>query len=276
MTILPYEQKINRVLLNLYHLHTTKTPHVDVYELEKLADVGGDYYDILRHLGTKGKGWLKKSNEVVRITSVGIDKAQELLKMQIAEKERIVLKKIYDVGGPTHMDLVLIETLRKVLNMEFRELNAILLDFEQKKGWVEGPDEAVQLTPAGVREVENPGGDRAASVKYETHFHAPFQGGYIQGPGGTQHVVIKNEFDDALYKLLQGVENSTQLTPVQKMILAGDVRTVQQLGQIEQTPEVIQAAKSKIDSVNSVLSSTADMVSLGTVVIPIIRAWFGG
>ena len=90
MTILPYEQKINRVLLNLYHLHTTKTPHVDVYELEKLADVGGDYYDILRHLGTKGKGWLKKSNEVVRITSVGIDKAQELLKMQIAEKERMV------------------------------------------------------------------------------------------------------------------------------------------------------------------------------------------
>jgi hypothetical protein len=57
------------------------------------------------------------------------------------------------------MDLVLIGTLQKELEMEFRELNAILLEFERKKGWVEGPDEAVQLTSAGVREVENPGGD---------------------------------------------------------------------------------------------------------------------
>ncbi len=173
------------------------------------------------------------------------------------------------------MDLILIDTLRKELGMEFRELNGILLDFERKKGWVEGPDEAVQLTPPGVREVENPGGDRAVGVKYETHFHASFQGGYIQGPGGTQHIVIKNEFDDAIYKLLQGVENSSELSPVWKMTLANDIKTVQQLGQMEKTPEVIDVASSKIDSINSVISSTADMVSLGLVAIPIIRAWFG-
>lgn len=34
------------------------------------------------------------------------------------------------------MDLVLIDTLRTELGMQFRELNAILLDFERKKGWV--------------------------------------------------------------------------------------------------------------------------------------------
>jgi hypothetical protein len=215
---------------------------------------------------------------IVRITAEGIDEAEELIKMQMVGKERLVLRKIYDLGGPTHMDRVPIETLRKELGMGFRELNAILLDFERKRGWVEGPDEAVQLTPAGVREVENPPGDRHIGVKYETHFHAPFQGGFNQGPGGTQHINIqntKNEFDDAIHKLLKAVEESARLSAVQKMTLAGDIRTVQQLGQMEQTPEVIETANSKIEFVNSVISSTADIVSLGVVVIPIIRAFFG-
>jgi hypothetical protein len=272
---LPFEEKRNRVLLSLYQL-TQISPHVDVYELEKLADVGGDYYTILRYIGGPGEGLLKKSNEVVRITAEGMKKSEELLKMQQIEKERLVLKKIYELGGPTHTDYVLIDILSKELGMQFRELNGILLDFERRKGWLgDSPDEAVKLSSAGIREVENPGGDRTVAVKYETHFHAPFQGGYIQGPGGTQHIVIKNEFDEAIYKLLQGVEHSTDLSPVQKMTVAGDIKTVQQLGQIERTPEVFEAANSKIETVNSVLSSTADMVSLGMVVIPIIRAWFG-
>jgi hypothetical protein len=276
MSTLPLEEKRNRVILALYELRSTKGEHVDTDELRQLADVGTDFYPILRELGLRGRGWLEHRNLVVRIKSSGTEKAEELIKMQMAEKERSVLQKIYDLGGPTHMDLVLIGTLQKELKMEFRELNAILLDFERKKGWVEGPDEAVQLTSAGVREVENPGGDRAVGIKYETHFHRDFQGGYIQGPGGTQHIVIKNEFDNAIYKLLQGVETSTELSSVQKMTLAGDIKTVQQLGQIEKSSEVIEAANSKIEAVNSVLSSTADMVSLGMGVIPIIRAWFGG
>ena len=59
------------------------------------------------------------------------------------------------------------------------------------------------------------------------------------------------------------------------MTLAGDIKTIQQLGQIEKTPEVLAAANSKIDTVSSVISSTADIVSLGMVIIPIIRTWFG-
>jgi hypothetical protein len=264
--------------LSLYYLHVTKGQHVHTDELEKPSDVGGDFYPILRQIGSNGKGWLKHSNMVVRITSVGIDEAEELIKMQMADKETVVLREIYDLGGPTHMDLVLIEKLRQGLGMTFRELNSILLNFERRRGWLEGPDEAVQLTPAGVREVENPGGDRAVGVKYETHFHAPFQGGFNQGPGGTQNISIqnvKNEFDDAIDRLLSGVKGSAHLSPVQKMTLAGDITTIQQLGQIDKTPEVVEAARSKIDAVTAVLSSTADMVSLGMVVIPIVRAGFG-
>jgi hypothetical protein len=278
MNQLPYEEKRQCVLLILYRLHVTKGQHVHTDELKKLADVGTDFYPILRQLGSNGKGWLKHSNMVVRITPAGIDKAEELIKMQFADKERAVLRKIYDVGGPTHMDLVPIETLQKELGMAFRELNGILLDFERKRGWLEGPDEAVQLTPAGVREVENPGADRAGGVKYETHFHAPFQGGFNQGPGGTQNITIQNvnnEFDDAINTLLNSVNHSVDLSPVQKMTLAADIRTIQQLGQAERTPEVVEVASSRIDTVNSVISSTADLVSIGMVVIPIIRLWFG-
>ena len=278
MEILPFEEKRNRVLLAAYKIHTTKTQHIHIDELGDAAGVGREVWNILRVLGANGKGWLKKSGNIVRFTAEGIEKAEELEKMRIADKERLILETIYELGGPTHMDLVPIETLERKLGINFRELNAILLDFERKRGWVEGPDEAVQLTPAGVREVENPGGDRHVGVKYETHFHAPFQGGFNQGPGGTQHINIqntKNEFDDAIYTLLKAVEQSSRLSAVQRMTVAGDIRTVQQLGQLEHTPEVIEAASSKIEGVNSVISSTADMVSIGMVVIPIIRAFFG-
>lgn len=278
MSALPLEEKRNRVLLSLYDLHTTKGAHVNVDELRKSSDVGKDFYPILRHIGAQGKGWLKHSNLVVRMTAEGIDRAEELSKVEIVEKGRLILQKLYDLGGPTHTDLVPIDRLIKELGMQFREMNGILLNFERKRGWVEGPDQAVQLTPAGVREAENPGGSDTGTVKYEAHFHAPFQGGFQQGPGGTQHIKIenvKNEFDGAIYQLLKGLEDSSGLSAAQKMTLAGDIKTVQQLGQIEKTPEVVEAAKSKIDGVNSVISSTADMVSLGMVIIPIMRAWFG-
>jgi hypothetical protein len=50
---------------------------------------------------------------------------------------------------------------------------------------------------------------------------------------------------------------------------------VHQLAHMEKTQEVIDTASTKIDSINSVVSSTADIVSLGVVVIPIVRAFFG-
>jgi Mn-dependent DtxR family transcriptional regulator len=172
MSTLPLEEKRNKLILALYELHTTKGPRVDIYELEKHSGLERqEFYDMIRQLGRTQKGWLIKSNERVSITSEGTEKAEELLKMQMVEKERLVLKKIYDLGGPTHMDWVPIDKLRKELGMPSRELNAILLDFERRKGWVEGPDEAVGLTPAGVREVENPGGDtRGVGLQFKIFF----------------------------------------------------------------------------------------------------------
>lgn len=62
-------------------------------ELEQLSDVGTDFYPIVRELGMKGRGWLEYRNLIVRITAQGIIAAEELLKMQMAEKDRLVFTK---------------------------------------------------------------------------------------------------------------------------------------------------------------------------------------
>jgi hypothetical protein len=264
MSTLPFEEKRNRVLLALYELHTTTGPHVKIEELQKLANVERrDFYDILRHIGAPSKGWLKKSNMIVRITAEGIDEAEDLLKMQLVEKERLVLRKIYDLGGPTYMDLVLIETLRKELGMGFRELNGILLDFERKKGWVEGPDEAGQLTPAGVREVENPGGEsRGGGTTIHNIFHAPVQGGFIQGGSGhVQYNTFTNnpKLDETITALTRLIQESG-IHDSDKEDILKDIERVKELAAKEKTPDSLQRINRRIDMIKTgiVAADTAE------------------
>src|SRR5260370_4483112 len=189
MSTLPLEDKRNRLILALYEIRAEKGEHVKTEELRARVDIGTDFYPLLRELGVHGRGWLEHRNLVVRNRSTGIEKAEELQKMQMAEKERRIIQKIYDLGGPTHTDMVPFDTLERELGMEFDELNKILLDFERRRGWVEGPDEAVELTPAGVREVENPSSDsRGGGTTIKKVFQAPRQGGFTQsGSGHTPH-----------------------------------------------------------------------------------------
>lgn len=276
MSTLASQEKRNVVLLALFELHSTKGPRVNIYELEKRCGLERiEFYNIIRELGRTRRGWLTKSNEIVFITPEGIDKAEELRRMEIAKLERIILQKFYDLGGANHMEWVLLDTLTKELNMKFSDIQPILNDLEDR-GLLTGNGEAMWLTPAGVGEVQNPSSNRTGGFNYfETHINN-VQGGVAVGDGITQYISVNNnQFNDAINKLLLGVEDSTELSQVKKMTLAADIRTIQQLGEMEKTPDVMEAANSKIESVNSILSSTADMVSLGMVVIPIIRACFG-
>jgi hypothetical protein len=253
MSTLPLEEKRNKLILALYELHTTKGPRVNIYELERLSGLERqEFYDMVRQLGRTQKGWLIKSNERVSITSEGIEKAEELLKMQMVEKERLVLQKIYDLGGPTHTDWVPIDRLSKELGMPFRELNSILLDFERKKGWTEGPDEAVGLTPAGVREVENPGGDaRGGGTTVQNIFHGPFQGGMIiGGHGHTQHNTFSNnpkvgEAIDAVMRLVQ----QSDLGVLDKEDVLKDVERLKELTSKEPAPDTLQRIGKRIGMV---------------------------
>ncbi len=77
-------------------------------------------------------------------------------------------------------------------------------------------------------------------------------------------------------QLLAGIEQSQSITPLQKIRVRGDVQTINDLARVEQTLEMIAEANTRIAGIQAVLSTTADLVSLGMVVIPILRATFGG
>lgn len=255
MSTLALEEKRNKLILALYELHTTTGPRVDIYELETRSGLERqEFYDMIRQLGRTQKGWLIKSNERVSITSDGIEKAEELIKMQMVEKERRVLQKIYDLGGPTHMDLVPIDRLEKELGMNYRELNGILLDFERKKGWVEGPDEAIELTPAGVREVENPGGDtRGGGTTIHNIFHAPVQGGFIQsGHGHTQNITFSNnpKIDETISAIVKVIQESN-VGDLDKEDLLKDVERLKELSAKQQTPDTLERIDKRIGMVKN-------------------------
>jgi hypothetical protein len=276
MSHLPLEEKRNKLILALYELYrTTGSPVVKTEQLRSLADVDPDFYSILREVGKNGRRWLEHRNLNTVIKSEGIIKAEELLKMEMAEKEQFVLKKIYDLGGPTHMDLVPIDRLVKELGMPFRELNAILLDFERKKGLVEGPDEAVQLTPAGVRKKENPGGDtRGGSTTIHNVFHAPVQGAWIQGgQGHTQHNTFSNnpEIDETISAVARLIQQSN-LNELDKEDVLKDVERLKELAAKEPTPDTLQRIDKRIGMVKSGIETAEKGGQLLTKVTPYLVA----
>lgn len=250
--LLPDDKRV-RVLLSLYQLHTTKSPHVDVDSLEELADVGNDFYEILRYLGASGKGWLKKTNLVVRITAGGIEKAEEIIKMRMAEKIRLVQGKIYDMGGSSHIQPVNFELLKSELGMEHRELVTIILELD-RRGWTgRCSDECVCLSPLGVHEYESPSDSKRGGDTFNNTFNAPVQGGFQQGGShNTQNNVYSNnpkidEAADAIIRIIQ----SSGITELDKEDLIKDVARLKELGAKEKTPDVIERSTKKLEALKT-------------------------
>jgi hypothetical protein len=128
------------------------------------------------------------------------------------------------------------------------------------------PDRPTEHFPANITNNNytiNVHGDNRANIQ---------QGG--QGNTQTQ-IVIGSDFEQAIKKLLTGIEQSDSLPPLQKIRTRGDIQTLNELALMEKTPEVVKEADTRVTAIQSVLSTTADLVSLGMVVIPIIRAAFG-
>lgn len=251
MPNLPTEEKRDRVLLALYQLHSTVSPHVNVSELKELADVGDDFYNILKYLGVNGKRWLVKTNLRINITPSGIDRAEELVKMGMAETMQSVLRKIYNMSGPDHNKDVNYFELQRELKMGGRDLNPILKDFEDK-GWLGGgSDEVVRLTPRGVLEIENPKLENRSGDIYQTNIYGSNYGGVQQGgQGNTQNITLTNnaDFDRALASIIELIRASN-LSADDKEELEGDVSSVKKLALREPAPGLLDRAKSRLDLV---------------------------
>ncbi len=71
------------------------------------------------------------------------------------------------------------------------------------------------------------------------------------------------------------INGATDLTALQKLKASTDLRYVQDLIVLENNAETRDEARTKLDDVTSVISLSADLVSLGIPIIQIIRASFG-
>ncbi|MEJ7862396.1 MAG: hypothetical protein WKF90_12270 [Pyrinomonadaceae bacterium] len=103
-----------------------------------------------------------------------------------------------------------------------------------------------------------------------------YGGVMIDGKNNTQTntVNVNSDFTEAIDKLLNLIENSS-LNPIQKIETKSNVQIIKQLAVLDKSPEVLEVATSKIEAVKEVISMTADMTSLGMVLVPILQAAFG-
>lgn len=113
----------------------------------------------------------------------------------------------------------------------------------------------------------------SASVHYTTNVENNYGGLQVGGQGNTQN--INNQFNTKIQELLNLIDVAQELSPVQKLKAASDIRAIQELSRLETTPEVVEEARGRLEGVTSVISLSADLVSLGMPIIMIIRAFFG-
>lgn len=130
---------------------------------------------------------------------------------------------------------------------------------------------------AYVVKISSEGKEVRRSVGGHTVIHGDVYGGVQSGgQGNVQNVSISSNtsFVKAIRELNELV-NDSPLPPVSKIEAQSDIQALERLGQLDRTPEVTAAAKSRVESIEKTISLTADMVSLGMPVITIIRAFFG-
>jgi len=103
------------------------------------------------------------------------------------------------------------------------------------------------------------------------NFGAVMQGGH----GNVQNVVVNLQLNAKIEELLQLIEQNNDLGALEKLKARSDLRYLKELSALEETNETREAARTRLDDVTSIISLSADLVSLGMPILQIIRALFG-
>jgi uncharacterized protein YjbI with pentapeptide repeats len=196
------------------------------------------------------------------------------------ERRFRVLKTIYDLAEGNQSEIILYQTIESETGIGPREITGILQYLEQRN-LIHMGGEWAQITSSGIDQIETarnhpekPTSHFPANI-YNNIFNAPVTG-IQQGQNNIQNntVNLNTDFTKAIEQLLDLIEKSS-LNQVNKIKIKSDVQVIEQLASLEQTPEVLEAANSKIDAVKEVISMTADMTSLGMILLQIIQRAFG-
>jgi hypothetical protein len=95
------------------------------------------------------------------------------------------------------------------------------------------------------------------------------------GQGNVQNVVVNVQLNAKIEELVQLIEQSDDLGALKKLKACSDLRYLQGLGALEESNETREAARIRLDDITSIISLSADLVSLGMPILQIIRALFG-
>lgn len=267
-----------RYLLKVYELSGGDL-RKDIYQKEPEEELGfSDEEAKITKTYLFKKGMIEGSMvNHFRITTGGLDEAERIMKATFVENERRVLQKLYVERDRRNTSPHEPKELANELNIDIREVYDILAELE-KQDLISGVDQAVWIIPAGIKLIESggqPAGAAVPNISFTTNVHGPMYGGVQQGVhGNTQNISNQiGSFDEAANKLLSLIENS-DLTTANKIIVAGDVQTLIQLNKLEKTPEVKEAAKLKLSSLDKALSLSADLYTLAVPLLPIFLAPF--
>lgn len=250
-----------RYLLRIYQLSAGST--IQGIPLSQIdSDLGiSDEEDttIVTYLSAKGLANYSTFGHV-SITARGIDEAERAMQSSYAEKERRVLQRIHDMGGVRHTDWVLIDALVQDLGMTFRELNDILIDLEERKGFIDGVEQAVRMIPAGIEVLEGGGEGATASpnVSYTTNIHGPNYGGIQQGgERNVQNITLTNnpDFDKAIASLVELIRTSS-LPDDDKEEIEDELSKVNKLALREPGSGLLERAKTRLDVVKLAMTGT--------------------
>jgi Mn-dependent DtxR family transcriptional regulator len=257
-------QELQRCYLQrLYELsggNTLRGVSTDQLEAElNISDEEGT--NVLMRLQTRGLADFFTFGHA-NITPKGIEEVERIMEMSYAEKEGLVLQKIYDMGGIYHMDSVMIDDLVKELGLIYREVNQILIDLEKRKELIDGDEVSVRMKPAGIELIES-GGRRAGAttgINFTTNIHGPNYGGIQQGgQGNTQNVTLTNtnnpDFDRALAGLIELIRSSS-MPDDDKQELEEEIGKVNKLALRDPAPGLLERAKSRLDMMKLAITGT--------------------
>jgi predicted nucleic-acid-binding protein len=124
---------------------------------DRIFDLIGAGFDdkgpILRHLASERfVEWSDSSR--ISITNKGLIEVTKLMESSYAERERTVLKAVYEMAKRQPEVMVLIVDLAKAVEMSQQELIPILNDLQERKGLLGGINEAVWIPPKGIEFLE--------------------------------------------------------------------------------------------------------------------------
>lgn len=111
---------------------------------------------------------------------------------------------------------------------------------------------------------------------YNIHIDGDNFGAIQQGgKNNSQSVNINTQLNVRIQELFGLIDGATDLTALQKLKASTDLRYIQELAKLPASEENQEQARSKLDDITSILSVSADLVSLGIPIIQIVRAFFG-